>query len=513
MVAERGIGLVSATERLAAAAAAVAAIDPAELAARRWSGARGRSLGALRLVEGFDLGGAGLLVVAEAKGDRGVPIRYLLALEESHLVGAEGVGDATGPATLREAGPQAAAWVALAGAVAAGATIPALARSPGAREEGAGGPPRPMAALVCRPTRALQELVPGGPAAVMDLAPRALEADHSNSAVVLGERIIVKVYRRLEPGLNPDLELNAFLSEEAGFEAVPRLTGYVELVSPAGVETVALLSEYLADAEDAYESTTERLAGWMLAPGSVTVEFATEEAAELGRLTAGLHAMLSAAVGPDLTPRRATRDELRGWRETAEAELDAAIAALRGVDEQACEELRSAAPRIAERFSVYEALATPPMLTRIHADLHLGQLLRTADGFSIIDFEGEPTRPIAERRRLASPLRDVASLLRSLDHVGHSAGRRAVARNGGPLERSGLDLEAWLVRSRERFLEAYRAGLREVGAPIDVDDDLLAAFEVEKECYEFVFAASYLPSWLWAPREGMRGLLGPDAGR
>jgi predicted trehalose synthase len=103
-------------------------------------------------------------------------------------------------------------------------------------------------------------------------------------------------------------------------------------------------------------------------------------------------------------------------------------------------------------------------------------------------------------------------MLRSLDHVGRSAGRRAVERNGGPLERAGLDLDAWLVRSRERFLDAYRAGLRSVGAPIDVDADLLAAFEVEKECYEFVFAASYLPSWLWAPRDGMRGLLASGPG-
>jgi len=217
--------------------------------------------------------------------------------------------------------------------------------------------------------------------------------------------------------------------------------------------------------------------------------------------------MLSAAIGPDLTPRPATREELRSWREAAEAELEAALAALRGVDDGLREELRLAAPRIVERFSVYEALAAPPTLIRIHGDYHLGQVLRTREGFSIIDFEGEPTRPIEDRRRLASPLRDVASMLRSLDHVGRSAGRRAIARHGGPLERAGLDLEGWLVRARERFLEAYRGGLREIGAPIDVDEDLLAAFEAERECYEFVLAASYLPDRLWAPRDGMRGLL------
>lgn len=484
---------MSGSERRAAIERALAAIDPAELAARSWSGMRGRSFERLELAEAFDLGGAGLLAFVAASGG-GPPVRLLLALEAVP-------GD---PGSLREAGPAGTAWVAVAGAVAAGATIPAMARPPVADEPSAA--PRPMAALICRPAPALPEIVPGGPAAVMGLTPRALEGDHSNTVVVLGERILVKVYRRLQPGLNPDLELNAFLSEEAGFGAVPRLAGYVELVSAAGVETVALLSEFLADAEEADEAAAERLAGWLLAPGSVTVEFATEEAAELGRLTAGLHAMLSAAVGPDLTPRPATRDELRAWHEAAEAELEAALAALRGVDDALREELRLAAPWIAERLSVYEALAAPPMLTRIHADYALGEVLRAPDGLAIIDFEGDPTRPIEERRRLASPLRDVASMLRSLDRVGRRAGRLAVERHGGPLERTGLDLEAWVSRSRERFLETYLAGLREVGAPFDVDDDLLGAFEVERACHELALAAASRPESLPELRDGLRGL-------
>jgi predicted trehalose synthase len=81
-----------------------------------------------------------------------------------------------------------------------------------------------------------------------------------------------------------------------------------------------------------------------------------------------------------------------------------------------------------------------------------------------------------------------------------------VARNGGPLEAPGLDLEAWLHRSRERFLDAYRAGLREAGSPMIVDPALVRVFEIEKETYEFIYASTYLPSWLWAPTEAMRGL-------
>ena len=173
--------------------------------------------------------------------------------------------------------------------------------------------------------------------------------------------------------------------------------------------------------------------------------------------------------------------------------------------------LRDMAARIAEELTVFEALSSPPLLTRVHGDFHLGQVLIAPGGYQIVDFEGEPLRPLEERRAHQSPLRDTASMLRSLDHVGRSAERRAVARNGGPIESAVLDLAIWLRRSRSRFLDAYRAGLREAGAPIIVDTALLRAFEIEKECYEFIYASTYLPTWLWAPTEGMRGLFEEEA--
>jgi predicted trehalose synthase len=162
---------------------------------------------------------------------------------------------------------------------------------------------------------------------------------------------------------------------------------------------------------------------------------------------------------------------------------------------------------IAAELTIFEALPGTPILTRVHGDYHLGQVLIAPDGYRVVDFEGEPLRPLEERRAHGSPLRDVASMLRSLDHVGRSAGRRAVARNGGPLDSPGLDLEGWLRRARDRFLDAYRVGLREAGSPIAVDPALVRAFEIEKETYEFIYASTYLPSWLWAPTEGMRFLI------
>ena len=100
-----------------------------------------------------------------------------------------------------------------------------------------------------------------------------------------------------------------------------------------------------------------------------------------------------------------------------------------------------------------------------------------------------------------------SSTVLSLDHVARSARRRAERAHGGSLEHAGLDADAWIERARERFLAAYAAGLRQAVAPIALDLDLLDAFEVAKEAYEFRYAATVLPSWLWAPREGMRWLL------
>ena len=473
---------------------AIRRIDPAGVASARWFGGKGRAIRSIELAEAFVLPGDGrhVLAVANVVSERVPAEAYLFPL-------------VTDAGALRPAAEGDGTFRALAGAIAEGRTIPALPSIPeGAAEPAPSGPV--TAALVCRPASSLRDLEPGGAPSLNGLAERPLGADQSNTSVVLGERLLLKAYRWLQPGLNPDLELVAYLTEEAGFTAVPPLAGYAEVVSRSSEPaTVALLQAFVPDAEDAYESLAETLTDWLLAPGSVSVEFATEIAADIGALSAGLHGALASAHGvPGFEPRPATRDELRGWHEDARTQLDRALDVTPG---EAGRVLRELAPRIAEELTIFEALPSEPLVTRVHGDYHLGQVLAAPDGFRIVDFEGEPTRGLEERRAHRSPLRDVASMLRSFDHVGRSAGRRAEERNGGPVPSPGLDLEAWLRRSHERFLEAYRAGLRQAGAPIEIDPALVRAFEIEKECYEFVYAATYLPEWLWAPTEGMRALM------
>jgi trehalose synthase-fused probable maltokinase len=375
-----------------------------------------------------------------------------------------------------------------------------IASLPGGDDPAAG----PTAALVARPARALGDLAPHGPGPERDLG-----ADQSHTSVVLGETLLLKAFRRLHPGLNPDLEMTAFLSEEAGFPAVPRLAGFAEVVTRhEGTTTIAMLQEFVADGADAFESLADAIAEWMLAPGDVSLEVATEIAADLGMLTAGLHAALAEPHGvPDMAPRTATRDEVRGWATAAHEHLAAALDATSGETGRV---VRDLAPRIAESITVIDALPTAPEVIRAHGDYHLGQVLIAPDGFRVIDFEGEPLASPEERRAHRPALRDVASMLRSLDHVSRSARRRAEARHGGPLEHVGLDPDAWIARARERFLESYRADLAQRRVWVDVDPDLLHAFEVDKELYEFAYASTYLPSWLYAPNEGMRALFEVD---
>jgi maltose alpha-D-glucosyltransferase/alpha-amylase len=304
--------------------------------------------------------------------------------------------------------------------------------------------------------------------------------------------------------------MTAFLSEDAEFPAVPRLAGYAEVVAQSGEPTtVAMLEEFVADGADAFESIAGMLVGWLTSAGDVSLEFATEIAADLGTLTAGLHAAVADGRGiPEMAPRDATRKEIRSWAQAAQQHLESALGLATG---EAAAVLHHLAQRIAESITVIDALPTAPEVIRAHGDYHLGQVLIAQDGFRIVDFEGEPLASAEARRAHRPALRDVASMLRSIDHVARSAGRRAEAANGGPLERAGLDLDAWIDRARERFLGAYRAGLLERRVWADIDPDLLHAFEVDKELYEVAYAATYLPSWLYAPIGGMRALFADRA--
>jgi maltokinase len=302
------------------------------------------------------------------------------------------------------------------------------------------------------------------------LGERPIGLDQSNTSYVVDERLVVKLYRRIWPGVHPEVELGRYLTETAGIDCVPAFAGALHWDDHA----VALVQEYVPGTD-----------GWAWCAAAAQAGDVAD-VARLGAESARLHAAL-AAYGT--TPARAA--DLHAWRGDAEEQLERAISA---VTAAVAAELRSLRPRILGELAALESPEQPVALQRLHGDYHVGQVLRTeAARLVVLDLEGEPTRPVAERSRPGPALRDVAAMLRSFDHLA-----RYVERDVWPGHRAEID--RWIDRARTAFLDAYGP----------VDGALLRALEVEKECYEFTYAAAFLPEWMYAPVGGMRWLMERD---
>jgi maltokinase len=296
---------------------------------------------------------------------------------------------------------------------------------------------------------------------------RVPSTDQTNTLVALGERVLVKAYRRLEAGVHPEVELLAALGDVTG-APVPRFFGSLHHVGADGSDTaVTLLCEFVARAEGGWEGPIERVAAFLR--DEVDEPIAEYRAA--GAAASELHAALAVAF----PPRAATAEDAAAASEAAAEALAAAA-----VD-------ADLAAGIGAGLSGLERLEGSP-LQRIHSDLHYAQFLRSSGTPLIVDFEGDPTRPLAQRRLPGSPLHDLACLLRSIDHIGSAAARRA----------GGAAPEGWIARAGDAALAGY--GSR-------VDGTLLHALELAKELGELVYSQRVLPEWAYAPRAGLRRLL------
>ena len=420
------------------------ALDAGWIAGQRWFRAKTRRVEAVSPRDAAELGdGRWLLVLGVAYADGG---------EDRYLVPAV----ADGP-SLREPRDGDGLWRDLVARIAAGGVLTG--------ESGRFG---------FEATPALAELLPGGAEEAGGLDERVQAVDQSNSSAVVGDRLFLKVYRLLERGTNPEVEVSAFLTA-VGFPHAPPLAGAVTYL-PGEDEPCAagLLQAYLPALGDGWRWFLGRLAAGPAGAGE-----AVADATQIGAITAELHQALgSRPDAPGFPARLATLEELAAWRASAEAQLAGAIEALTG---DARARLEALAPAVAERLATIQDADTA-RATRIHGDYHLGQLLRTEHGFAVIDFEGEPARPLAERRLPASPLRDVAGMLRSLDYAARTAQRLAI----------GFEPDAWLADARAAFLASY-GGLPPGG------EGLLGAFELEKACYEVRYEANNRPEWVWLP--------------
>ncbi|MGW0882054.1 maltokinase N-terminal cap-like domain-containing protein [Streptomyces sp. NPDC002671] len=299
--------------------------------------------------------------------------------------------------------------------------------------------------------------LPGG------LPPRLLDAEQSNSSIVYGDAYILKVFRRIQPGVNPDLEVPAALAAQ-GCARVPAPVAWFSTAAPRPA-TLGVLQPFLPDASD----------GWTLALHALAAaDDFTAEAGELGRAMAEVHLALAQAFPP------AGQTENGATARAMGARLDAAAHAVPA--------LRPFVPGLSAAFAALATCDAGPPAQRIHGDLHLGQVLRAGRDWFVIDFEGEPSRPLAERCGAQSPVRDVAGMLRSFDYA---------ARQRRPWR------PEWARRCREAFCAGYAA---RAGWDPRKKHALLRAHETDRAVYEVLYEARHRPDWLPVPMAAIKRL-------
>ena len=316
----------------------------------------------------------------------------------------------------------------------------------------------------------------------LEASSRVMGAEQSNTSLVFGDRAICKLFRRVAPGRNPDLELTLALTE-AGTPHIAPVLAWVEAELEGQETTLAMVQEFLS-------SGTE---GWALATASVRDLFAegdlhadevggdfASESERLGLATAQVHADLARVLPSSTAPP----EELGATAQQMKDRLAAAVAVV--------PELEPLAERLRSAYDEVAALSTPVPVQRIHGDYHLGQVLRTDSGWVLLDFEGEPARPLSERVVPMSPLRDVAGMLRSYDY----AARHLLAETSGPDQQLAYRATEWAERNRSAFCDGYAQGS---GRDPREESVLLRAFELDKAVYEVVYEARHRPSWLPIP--------------
>jgi maltose alpha-D-glucosyltransferase/alpha-amylase len=488
---------------------------PAWLEGQRWYASKGEPGARARLGDWalWDAGRASyMLALVEVEGGA-EPARYFAPLTLAWEDREEERVKALAGAAIAKVRQQASVGL-MADAFADEAFCRAVVEAIGAGRELAGG----QGTLRFTPTRAFAEVASEDVNLLPVGRPKALS---SNTVVTLGERLFLKGYRRVRPGVNPEFEVGRHLTEKLRFANCVPVAGAVEYTAADGTQmTLALLQAYVPNQGDGWNHTVEYLERFLEqqrasgAPGDAHGIY-LPLMHTLGTRTGELHCALATRTGDAaFDPEPVTELDLAQWkagiRAAAASTLDL-LAARRGQltaparDDAA--ELIEQRERLLRRI---EHCRLPPgatLKTRLHGDYHLGQVLLQRLDFIITDFEGEPARAIEERRAKHSPLKDVAGMLRSFSYARWTALRQALEGHAD-YERLAPYAEDWETRVRRTFLGAYEEAVRASGLYASFDDmrELLELLELEKALYELRYELGNRPGWVDIPLQGILAL-------
>ncbi len=385
------------------------------------------------------------------------------------------------------------------------------------------------------------------------LTPSLMKAEQSNSSVSYDKRLMLKIFRRVEEGQSPDLEIGSFLTEKSSFRNVPPVAGYLEYLSDTGARTsLGVLQGYVENQGDAWEFTLKALAEYYRQeplmgslPASEILRLPIlalsdqaipdqarrrigsylDSAALLGRRTAELHlALASASDDPNFTPQPFSRADRQALVNSALDILASNFDLLRRRKDGMPDHIRLEAEKVLhledkarQRFQLLNESAISAVITRIHGDYHLGQVLYTGSDFVIIDFEGEPARSLEERRKKRSPLQDVAGMLRSFHYAAYTPLLQqpdvAATRADRP-QALGTWAHYWQTWVSAAFLRTYLEVARDAPfIPRSREEltQLLDVYLLDKAVYELGYELNNRPSWVRIPLDGITQLLQDSA--
>ena len=312
---------------------------------------------------------------------------------------------------------------------------------------------------------------------------RAVGVEQSNSSLVFDETTVLKLYRRIGPGENPELELLRFLTAH-GFQHIAPLAGWYEIAGRTMDATLGVLQDFVPGGQDGWALALQDLPGFL------------PRVEELGTVTGEMHSALgSDAMDPDFAPEQPSVESLALLTATIDEEIERIFLEL--PDDEVLGPIAHRGEEVRERLRGLGSVAAAGRVIRHHGDLHLGQVLLGPRGWVVLDFEGEPARSLTERRRKRSPLRDVAGMLRSFAYA----------------EAATPGAEGWGSAARERFLPAYFEAVDAALLPPSqsATHQLLAIFELEKAVYELRYELDHRPDWAPIPVAAIVALLEVEA--